>query len=226
MIILILSMLILAFLQLTPGTFTIFYHYALGKNSFKKASDLALSFILGVEIFTALVWSIIYILIFEFYKNSTDFCCSIFFWIMFGIFIVEALAILVLYYRKGKNTKLFISRRVADSLTTNAAKVRTRSDAFTLGFFSCLPELFFTIPLYIITTTILLNTSVLPRSLFVILFIVSSTLPLFVILGIFCSGRNLADIQRFRLSSKSFFRFVLCACYLLIAMAILNLGAI
>jgi hypothetical protein len=220
------SMLILVFLQLTPSTFAIFYHYALGKKSSKKASDLSLSFILGVEIFVGIIWTLIYIFIFTIFKNSTDFCTSVFFWIMFGIFVVEALAVLTLYFRKGKNTKLFISRRVASSLSSHAAKVRTRSDALALGFFSCLPELVFTLPLYIISATILLNTVFIPRGLSVILFIISSTIPLFATLGFYCSGHNLAEIQRFRVRSKSFFRFLLCACYLIIAMAIINIGII
>ena len=55
-IILVLAMLIQVSMQLTPGTFALFYHYALGKNSRTKADNLSLYFTLGVITFMAIVW--------------------------------------------------------------------------------------------------------------------------------------------------------------------------
>ena len=47
--IVILAMLIMAFLQLSSGVFSLFYHYASGKYSKSRASDMTLFFILGTE---------------------------------------------------------------------------------------------------------------------------------------------------------------------------------
>ena len=56
-VILILVALIQISMQLTPGIFMLFYHYALGKKSRNKADDLNLSFILGAETFIATIWT-------------------------------------------------------------------------------------------------------------------------------------------------------------------------
>jgi small-conductance mechanosensitive channel len=58
-----LAMLIQSLMQLMPGIFAIFYHSALGKTSRQKADDLSLSFILGVELFTALFFVVAYAII-------------------------------------------------------------------------------------------------------------------------------------------------------------------
>ena len=70
--ILIVATLIQAFMQLTPGVFALFYHYALGKNSSTKADDLSLHFILGVITFIVITWLLIYALIFSIFYNKKD----------------------------------------------------------------------------------------------------------------------------------------------------------
>lgn len=225
-VILILVVLIPMLLQLTPGTFSIFYHYALGKNSTKKADDLSLGFILGTEIFTTITWITIYTLIFTSFCTDTNFCPNIVFWIMSGTILAESIIILLFYYRKGKSTSLFISRHTANALSTRARQVKTRSDAIMLGFFAGLPELIFTLPLYIISSIILLETAALPRAILVILYIAAFTLPLFIIRITYHTGRNLADITRFRLRIKPMVRTILFLLYFVLSFAVLNLGII
>ena len=57
--IVLLAMLIMASLQLVPGVFALFFHYALGKHSLKKASGLGLFFILDAEIISAFLFTLI-----------------------------------------------------------------------------------------------------------------------------------------------------------------------
>lgn len=225
-IILILAMLISAFLQLVPGTFSIFYHFSLSKTNAKKADDRSLGFILGSELFITFIWVAIYSLILSFFCNSPDFCPSSFFWIMSGILFAEAVAVFWFYYRKSKATALFIPRRTASTISNCARKAKSRSDAITLGFFAGLPELIFTLPLYVISAIILLNTTAISRALVVILYVLFSTIPLFIIRTAYRTGHNLADITRARTRFKPFFRLSLSILYVLLALAVLNLGII
>ena len=220
----VMSMVIFCFLQLPSGLFAIFYHFRLGKTSKKQADDAALSFILGVEIFTTVIWLLTYIIIFCI--NFED-ISPIFLWVMSGICLAESIAMLLFYFRRGKSTTaLFIYRRSAKSLVTHAKNVKSRSDAITLGFISCLPELIFTLPLYIVCTTFLQSESVLPRALVIIISIIVTILPLFIIRFFLHSGHNLAELQRLRVKLKPHFRIILFLAYLAATLALINLAII
>lgn len=225
-LVLITSMLIQAFLQLSPGVFSLFYHYSLGKKSKQKTDDLSLSFILGVETCLAIVFLSIFIII-SFAPFSEEFISDIFPWIMVGIFLAESVATLLFYYRRGKYTELFLPRKLAGGLLTHAQNVRTRSDAFMLGAISSIPELIFTAPLlvYCISVSSYRECAVAP-AIIIILYVLSATIPLFVVRTFYKSGFNLAEIERLRVKTKSFFRLSIVVGFLILAIIAINNGII
>ncbi|MBR3144099.1 hypothetical protein IKF12_02790 [Candidatus Saccharibacteria bacterium] len=224
-ILVILIMVIFAFLQLPNGLFSIFYHFRIAKTNLKKADDAALSFILGLEIFMTAMWLLIYLIIFTCFYFNPEIISPIFLYIMAGISFAEAIAIIFFYFRHGKSTTaLFIPRKVAKNLVKRAEKVKTRSDAIILGFFSGLPELLFTLPLFITCSALLQTENVLSRSLIIILAIIASAVPLFVIRFLFRTDHNLAEIERLRVKLKPHFRFILAVAYLAIAILLINLA--
>lgn len=225
-VILILSMLIQAFLQLTPGTFALFYHYALGKNSTAKTNNLSLYFILGTIVFMTITWLIIYTLILAIFCQKSDFGSDFCPWLMAGIFFAESIAGFFFYYRKGKFTALFVSRQSAKNLSIHAQKVKTRSDAFILGLFAGTPELIFTLPLYIISATELMKITTIPRALIIAIYITVSIFPLFVIRTLYRCGYNLATIERLRVRAKLFVRLAICISFLLLTIATIGLGVL
>lgn len=223
--ILFLSMLIQAFLQVTPGIFSIFYHSALAKNSRKKADDLSLYYILGVEIFS----TIIFITVFSFMSfvfTFQDFINGIFPWLMAGVFSALSVVSFFFYFRKGSGTTLFISRRIAKGIATRTKKLKNRSDALVLGIISSILDLIFTLPLYIIVSIETIKISSFPNFLVIILYIIVSTIPLFTLRTFFRGGLNLADIQRLRIKNKSFFRIIITVGFLLLAFSTIGLGVI
>lgn len=224
-IILILSMLITFCMQLPSGTFALFYHYALGKTSAKKADDRALSFILGTEIFATVFWLLIYFLTFTISYRFPNFY-NIFLFIISGIFLAEALLTFLLYYKKGKTTMLFLSRKLAHSITHRAKNARTRSDCIFLGALVSTAELLFTFPLYLISTSVLLDFPALPRVFFVAFYVLSATLPLILIRCTFKLGYNLADIQRFRIKVKPFIKSIFFFSFLTLSAVTFYLGVI
>ena len=227
-IIILLAMVIQAFLQLTPGLFSIFYHHALGKTSAKKADDASLSFILGTEIYTAIIFLIVYLIInFIIVDKITD--SNIFMAILAGIFIAESIIIFFFYFRRKKkkseaSTALFLPRHTAKSLIINAQKAKSRSDTITLGIVTSALDFFFTLPLYIIISTEILNLNPRYGFVYIIAYIVIATVPLFAIRTAFRTDHNLAEIQRFRVSKRFLIKLTLSISYLLIAILIIVKG--
>ncbi len=213
------AMLIMACLQLQPGVFLLFYHYASGKYSKSRTSDMSIFFILGAETAAACLFLCSYyianLLFFYQFRPETSF----FAWVLVGMLMAMALMSFLCYFRPGSGTRLFIPRKCASNLLEHAKSAKSRSDAFTLGALSSICELPFTLPLYIITSVEIIEMSVefFPSNILTILYIVIPTLPLFFIRWKFQAGYNLADIQRSRVKDKTFTRIILCFSYVTIA---------
>ena len=221
--IVLLAMLIMALLQLQPGVFLLLCHHSTGKYPKTHVSHLTLFFILGVEVISACLFLSIYyitnIFFLQFFRPETSFWA----FIAVGIFIALALICLFGYFRGSRGTRLFISRKYAQILDQKARTVKSPSDAFTLGAFSGLAELIFTIPLYIITSLEIIEMSVefSPSHLLTLLYIITPTIPLFIIRWRFQAGHNLVDIQKSRVRHKDLTRLTLFASYLAIAILII-----
>ncbi|MBR3052368.1 hypothetical protein IKG60_01965 [Candidatus Saccharibacteria bacterium] len=224
--IVILAMLIMASLQLVPGIFALFYHYASGKYSEQAASRLALFYILGVEIIAAFLFIAAFYVSYILFINDLDPHNNILTWIFVGVLIALAFASFCLYYRhphSKTSSELFIPRKFAISLDACARKAKSPSDAFALGALSNIPELVFTLPLYIITATeiMYMHTEYLADNFLTILYIVVSSIPLFIVYYSFRSGHTLADVMRSRNRDKTFHRLCLSFSYLTIAILII-----
>ena len=216
---------IMASLQLIPGIFLLFCHYTRGKFSKLRASDLATFYILGVE--SAIV--IILLLLFFILSSSSIIASaintSIFNWIMAGITLAIGILFFCRYYRSrsNSNTKLFIPRSLARNFQHRIEATKTRSDAFTLGLTSILPELIFTLPLFILSTIQIskLSANCFSHAVLTILFTLIAILPLLIIHILFSDHRTLADFIKFRFKHKQFFRYFIALWYLLIAIVII-----
>lgn len=224
--IVILAMVIMASLQLIPGVFALFFHYAIGKYSLRKASTLSLFFILGTEIISALLFISAFYVSYTLFLNDLNPRNNVLTWIFIGIFIALSIACLFFYFRhphSKEDTELFIPRKLAYSLNSRAKSIRTPSDAFVLGALSNICELPITLPLYIITATeiMYMHTEYFADDLMTILYILASTIPLIHLYYSFRLGRNLATIQRTRIKDKIFHRFTISLSFLTIAILII-----
>lgn len=225
--IILLAMLIQGFLQTAPAIFSIFYHHALGKTTAKKADDRSLSFILGVEIFIAIIFLTTYLAT-AFIILNTKTIDDVFLYVMAGIFIMESIITFFFYFRFGKKnkktTRLFIPRQLARSLEKQSKEAKNRTDTIILGFVTSALELFFTIPLFIISSVEIIKLEFNTSFIFIIAYIIIATIPLFAIRTIYRKDHNLADIERFRIKKKPFFRLIISISYLLIAILLIISG--
>lgn len=229
-------MLIQSFLELNPRLFAIFYHRALGKTSSKKADDRALSFILGTEIFTAIVFLIVYLVI-SYIINNVGILSPIFLWVMSGIFVLEAFAALFFYYRPKKSrlksrssrarkslTGLFLPADLKNSLIYHAEHSNNRSATIVLGIVTTSLELCFTLPLYIIMSICIYYTFMNLSSIYIIIYIIVATIPLFLIRTCFRTDRTLADVIRIFIKKSPWTKLILPFSYFMLAIVTLIIG--
>lgn len=221
--IVVLAMLIMLSLQLVPGVFAIFCHYATGKYSKQKVSDLGIFFILGAETIAACLFLSCYYIAYVLFLGDARPETGIFAWIAVGMLVVLAAASFFLYYRGGEGTRLFIPRKTMHSLNEQAKSVKTRSDAFVLGALCGTYELAFTLPLYLVTAVEIMemNTEYYSSHFLTVLYIITPTIPLLVVRWKFWRHHNLADIARARVKDRAFNRLLLAFCYLTIAILII-----
>lgn len=217
--ILLLLTLILVFLQLVPGVFMLISHYASGKFSRRKAADQRLFFILGVESGLVFFFLAIYAILSAICITPINIDDGILVWAMSGVLIALAIAFALYYYRNGAGTKLFISRKLAKRIEEKTMTARLRSDAFVLGFSATIPELIFTMPLYIIMVAEIMRINGPPalRALVVMLIMFAAILPLLIIAILFDRDCNLAELARKREQNKSFVRCIVSLLYILLA---------
>ena len=221
---LILIVLTLSFLQLPSGVFTLFYHHALGKNSKKRAADLSLFFILGVQTASVALFLICYSLIYATFLNQPGFETNLPAWILAGVLLALAIFSFFFYFRKSSATSLYIPRRLAAAFKNHIKIVKNRSDAFALGAVSSALESLFTLPLFLLASVEImrLDSSPCPRNLLAFLVVSLPLLPLFFIRAMFRTNHTLAEVERRRVSSKTFFRLALTLGYLALAILIIT----
>ena len=219
-------MLIMAFLQLTPGVFLLFSHYSYGRFSRKNASCASLFFILGAETSAVLVYLSIYFVLSALYVVPLNVVNDLLAWIIAGAMIAIGVIFPFCYFRKGKGTKLFISRRLAKEFNQKTKTAKSRSDAFVLGFIASLPELIFTIPVYMIAAIEIMKIGSTPilRAILSLGFILIKIAPLIAMHLAMDVGQNLAVIQKARAKNKQFTKYFIGTIYLLIGILVIIFG--
>ena len=220
--ILLISALIVASLELVPGVFAIFHHYASGKYSARKVDDLSVFFVLGAETLPAIVFVMFNFVLGSLAFTNLNLSSNIFPMVIAGLLLSLSIVFLLFYFRKGRNTKLFISRKTAKNFDEKARTVKTRSDAFTLGFIAGIPELVFTLPLYGSLAIEISKNFIFPFicAPLLLIFILLTISPLFFLCAYF-KNNNLADFIRLRIKNKSFYRFFIPLLYFLLALLII-----
>ena len=214
--ILLMVALIQGILQLAPGVFAYFYHYAIGKNSLKKARLLSPFFVFGV-LFTTILTFLIVVCLFH---DSEILRAT-----MAGVFVALSVAGGAFYYRKGSGAKLYIPRKLAAALTTGARNADSAVDAFLLGLITGFSEIIFTLPLAImVVLEVRTFDSWIIQFGLIALDIFLTIVPFIVISIFYRTGGNLADIMRVRIRNKDFYRLMLCFLFILLAAGLYNFG--
>ena len=203
-----------ASLQLGTGTLLLLYNESMGRKVRKTTRWVTRGFILGVFLFSILLISTIMLMILI--VNSRPFTLEQL-PVVVGLALAMAVVVFGLYFRRGKNTMLWLPDPVAKYFRRRAGKVDTGAEGMALGMTTVLGELPFTLILLVIVANSLLS---LPQAVMILAiagYALITVMPLIIMKMLIKSGSTLVDIQRWRVKNKTFFRIFVGLCYITLA---------
>ena len=218
--IVILGGLVTASLQLPLGTLLLLYHASLGKNIRAKTKRLASSFISGSTLMNFLLLGTTLFLVFV--LSPAGVLPDIFHTILFGLLIALGIIAWFFYYRRKGSTELWLPRHLARYIDSRAKSTDNLSEAFSLGLLVPLSEILFTLPILFLSADAILHLDILYQAIGLVIFAIFGTLPLFILRFFIRRGRNVAEVQRWRLKNKNFFRFYTGAGFIVLAIFVLT----
>ena len=205
-------------LQLGTGVLLLLYNESLGRKVRKKTRSVTCGFILGVFLFSILLASTTMLLILLINNHPLVENGLI---LLSSLAIVMAIMIISLYWRRGKNTLLWIPDCVAKYFRKRAGKVDTPAEGMALGMTTVLSELPFSLVLVLIAVNSLLN---LPQAVIILAlagYALIAVMPLIIMKMLIKNGTTLAEIQRWRVKNKTFLKIFTAVCYVALAVFII-----
>ncbi len=213
--IIILSGLVTASLQLPLGTLLLLYHASLGKNVRKKTKTLASSFISGVTLMNFLLLGTALFLIAS--LTSSGVLSDLGHVILFGLLVALGIIAWFFYYKRKDSTELWLPRHLARFIDSRAKLTNDTSEAFSLGLLVPLSEILFTLPLLALAGDAILRLDPLFQAVGLVIYTIFGTIPMLALRFSIRKGRNVAEVQRWRLKNKNFFRFFTGAGFIVLA---------
>ncbi len=212
--------LVLASLQLPLGTLLLLYHASLGKNIRKTTRRLASSYLSGAMLASFLFISASCFLVSAFSLAGTLSRTSLS--VLFGVLLSLGVVAWCFYYKRRGSTELWLPRRFARFLNTRAKSTSDAREGFSLGLTTVVAESLFAAPLFLVAGDAILRLSTpLLQALALFGLVLLSVLPLLVLRATLRSGRNVAEVQRWRLKNQTFFRIFSGAGFLVLAFFLL-----
>ncbi|MBR3131729.1 hypothetical protein IKG31_04150 [Candidatus Saccharibacteria bacterium] len=218
--IIILGGLITASLQLSLGTLLLLYHASFGKNIRIKTKELASSYIAGSTFMDFMLLGTTLFLVLT--LSAGGVLPNIAYVVLFGVLIALGIVAWLFYYRRKGSTELWLPRQLAGYIRSRAVVTNDNSEAFSLGLLVPLSEILFTLPLLIISADAILHLGTVYQALGLITFTAFGTLPLLILRFFIRRGRNIAEVQRWRIKNKTFFRFFTSIGFIVLAIFILT----
>ena len=130
-----------------------------------------------------------------------------------GWIIASVLALVVgwitvlFYYRPGKGTQLWLSRKVIEAVSTRAKQTKTVVQAFCLGIVMIILELPFLIAPLAVAGAVLATLPDLERGIGIIAYTVAALMPLIAVTVLIGGGHKISTIQRWRETNKKFLQY-------------------
>ena len=202
--IVLLAGLIVASLQVPLGSLLLLYHSSLGRHVSAKTKRLVSSFISGAAFtfFILLAASCFLVSI----SNDLGVLPTYAHVALFVALFVLGMVAWFFYYRRRGSTELWLPRPFAEFINSRAEKTSSDAEAFSLGFIVVISELLFTTPLFVVSADAILHLKPEVAGLMLGAFTLLSILPLIVLRISLRTGKNLADVQRWRKKHTFFFR--------------------
>lgn len=194
-----------ASLQLSLGAMLLLYQSSLGQHRRKKTRFLGRNFILGSAVITLLfVGALCYFIELTFGGTLSTLGLVI----TICMLLACALVMWTIYYRKGDTTELWFPQSFTQFIKKKSRKCSDPVEAFSLGLLSTFAEMPLSLAVLIVAANSILSLTPNLQLGAAFAYPLLCVAPLALVKYKIRSGKNIAEVQRWRIKNKSFIRFV------------------
>ncbi len=207
-----------ASLQISLGGLVLLYHSSMGQHRRRKTRYLAKSYIWGalaISFLAVCAGAFILERIFqgEIAREAV--------FVVSGMLLASAAVMWLLYYRRGRqSTQTWLPKSLTHYISRRARATGDNIEAFSLGMLSAFVELPLTIAIYAVVANCLISTTQPFLALGIYLAVVA--LPMVLLKLRMKTGRNVAEIQRWRIQNKAFVRIISGSGFAVLAVVVLT----
>ena len=207
-----------ASLQISLGGLVLLYHSSMGQHRHRKTRYLAKSYIWGalaISFLAVCAGAFILERIFqgEIAREAV--------FVVSGMLLASAAVMWLLYYRRGRqSTQTWLPKSLTHYISRRARATGDNIEAFSLGMLSAFVELPLTIAIYAVVANCLISTTQPFLALGIYLAVVA--LPMVLLKLRMKTGRNVAEIQRWRIQNKAFVRIISGSGFAVLAVVVLT----
>lgn len=208
-----------ASLQLSLGGLILLYHASMGRHRRRKTRSLTRHYILGAGVISFLMVCALAFMISSLFNGAlkTEYLI-----ICVGVFLASALVMWLFYYRRGRNTELWLPRSFTRFIQRRAKTTNDNIESFSLGMLSSFAEMPLSIALYFVVANCILNLSAQYQIIAVIGYTIMSIIPLLVLKLRVRTGQNVVEVQKWRVRNKAFARIISGSGFLVLAAFVLT----
>ena len=207
-----------ASLQISLGGLVLLYHSSMGQHRRRKTRYLAKSYIWGALAISFLVVCAGAFVLERIFQGQIA-REAVF--VVSGMLLASAIVMWLLYYRRGRqSTQTWLPKSLTRYIARRARATSDNIEAFSLGMLSAFVELPLTIAIYAVVANCLISTTQPFLALGIYLAVVA--LPMVLLKIRIKTGRNVAEVQRWRIQNKAFVRIISGSGFAVLAAVILT----
>ena len=208
-----------ATLQLSFGGLILLYHASMGQHRRRKTRHLTTAYILGALVITMLAVSGIAFWISQLAGQALTLEMTL---ICVGVFIACAAIMWLLYYRRGKNTELWLPRSFTRFIAHKAKSTDDSVEAFSLGTLSAFAEMPMSIAIFFVVANCILTVSAHLQLAALLSYLLIVALPMLALKFYVRTGNNAVMAQRWRVKNKTFIRFISSLSFMMLSVFVLT----
>ncbi len=208
-----------ASLQLSFGGLILLYHASMGQHRRRKTRHLTTAYILGALVITMLAVSGIAFWISQLAGQALTLEMTL---ICVGMFIACAAIMWLLYYRRGKNTELWLPRSFTRFIARKAKSTDDSVEAFSLGTLSAFAEMPMSIAIFFVVANCILTVSAHLQLAALLSYLLIVALPMLALKFYVRTGNNAVMAQRWRIKNKTFIRFISSLSFMMLSVFVLT----
>lgn len=207
-----------ATLQLSFGGLILLYHASMGQHRRRKTRHLTTAYILGALVITMLAVSGLAFWISQIAGQALTLEVTL---ICVGIFIACAVIMWLLYYRRGKNTELWLPRSFTRFIARKAKNADDTIEAFSLGTLSAFAEMPMSLAIFFIVANCILTVSAHLQLVALLGYLLIVALPMLALKFYIRTGNNAVMAQRWRVKNKTFIRCMSSLSFMMLSVFVL-----